>query len=182
MASSLANVPSRGWRTSCAPRPRGHSAWPGCGTKVLLALSPRWLGAMVQGPHPRHAASDRALLRALLLWLAHASLRLCRRASLSGQRRMPGVRGLGVSLLAAMALTVAIALCASAAPSTQSCWDTGGLTTCQSAGNVQIDDPPRPLPRVFPHSDNPKWSGLGYDPRFPALGHNPKWADFGYNP
>jgi hypothetical protein len=73
------------------------------------------------------------------------------------------VRGLSISLLAALALTVAIvpAPCASAAPS--GCFDTGGSTNCQEPGNVQIDDPPQPLPRVFPRSDDPKWSGVGYE-------------------
>jgi hypothetical protein len=70
-------------------------------------------------------------------------------------------------LLAAMALTVAIAPCASAAPSTQSCWDTGGLTTCQSAGNRLTTH--LALCREFSLTQTTR-SGVGYDPRFPALG------------
>ena len=34
----------------------------------------------------------------------------------------------------------------------------------------------------FPHSNNPKWRGLGYNARWPVLGHNPKWQAFGYDP
>ena len=89
-----------------------------------------------------------------------------------------------ISLLAAAAVAVAIATApnASAAPSEQPCFDTGGSTTCQAPGNVQIFSSPEPLPAVFPHSNNPKWRALGYDPRWPALGHNPKWNGFGYDP
>ena len=92
------------------------------------------------------------------------------------------MRGLSASLLTAVAVTVATvpAPCASAAPS--GCFDTGGSTICQAPGNVQIDAKPHPLPKVFPRNDGPKWSGLGYDAKFPALGDDPKWANFGYNP
>ena len=89
-----------------------------------------------------------------------------------------------ISLLAAGAVAVAIATVpiASAAPSEQPCLDTGGSTDCQTRGSVQIFTSPHPLPRVLPHSNNPKWRALGYNPKWPALGHNPKWQDFGYNP
>jgi hypothetical protein len=88
-----------------------------------------------------------------------------------------------ISLLAAAAVAVAVATApiASAAPTEQPCFDTGS-TNCQTHGNVQIFTSPHPMPRVLPHSNNPKWRGLGYNPRWPALGHNPKWQDFGYNP
>jgi hypothetical protein len=82
--------------------------------------------------------------------------------------------------VAAMAITTAPT--ASAAPSQQPCFETGGSTTCQAPGNVQIFSSPHTLPAVFPHSKNPKWRGVGHNPKWPALGHNPKWQDFGYNP
>jgi hypothetical protein len=89
-----------------------------------------------------------------------------------------------ISLFAAAvaAMAIATAPSASAAPSEQPCFDTGGSTTCQAPGNVQIFSSPHALPAVFPHSDNPKWRGLGYDPRWPALGHDPKWNGLGYDP
>jgi hypothetical protein len=89
-----------------------------------------------------------------------------------------------ISLLAAAvaAMAVATAPSASAAPGEQPRFDTGGSTTCHAPGNVQIFSSPPALPAIFPHSNNPKWRGLGYNPRWPALGHNPKWQDFGYDP
>jgi len=47
---------------------------------------------------------------------------------------------------------------------------------------VQIVTSPKAMPAVFPHTNNPKWRGLGYNARWPTLGHNPKWQDFGYSP
>jgi hypothetical protein len=47
---------------------------------------------------------------------------------------------------------------------------------------MQVYASPRALPRVFPHSGNPKWRGLGYNARWPVLGHNPRWQAFGYDP
>jgi hypothetical protein len=87
-------------------------------------------------------------------------------------------------LLAAAAAAIAIAAApnASAAPSEQHCSDAGGSTNCQRPGNSQVHTSPRALPRVSPHSNNPKWLGLGYNARWPAVGHNPKWQAFGYNP
>jgi hypothetical protein len=85
-----------------------------------------------------------------------------------------------VAAVAAMAIVTAPS--ASAARSQQPCFETGGSTTCQAPGNVQIFSSPHALPAVFPHSKNPKWRGVGYNPKWPALGHNPKWQDFGYNP
>jgi hypothetical protein len=41
---------------------------------------------------------------------------------------------------------------------------------------------PRPLPRVFPPSLNPRWRASGYSARFPEYGFDPKWQAFGYNP
>jgi hypothetical protein len=89
-----------------------------------------------------------------------------------------------ISLLAAAvaALAIAAAPSASAVPSEQPCFGTGGSTCHQALGNVQIVSSPPALPAVFPHSDNPRWRGLGYDPRWPALGHNPKWNGLGYDP
>jgi hypothetical protein len=87
-----------------------------------------------------------------------------------------------ISLLAAAvaAMAIATAPSASAAPSEQPCFVPGSI--CHAPGNVQIFSSPPALPAVFPHSNNPKWRGLGYNPRWSALGHNPKWQDFGYNP
>jgi hypothetical protein len=87
-----------------------------------------------------------------------------------------------ISLLAAAVAAMAIATApgASAAPSEQPCFVPGSI--CHAPGNVQIFSSPPALPAVFPHSNNPKWRGLGYNPRWSALGHNPKWQDFGYNP
>jgi hypothetical protein len=87
-------------------------------------------------------------------------------------------------LLAAAAAAIAIATApsASAAPSEQPCSDAGESTNCQRPGNVQVYTSPRALPRVFPHSGNPKWRGSGYNARWPKIGHNPKWQDFGYDP
>ena len=87
-------------------------------------------------------------------------------------------------LLAAAAAAIAIATApsASAAPSEQPCSDAGESTNCQRPGNVQVYTSPRSLPRVFPHSNNPKWRGSGYNARWPTIGHNPKWQAFGYDP
>ena len=52
----------------------------------------------------------------------------------------------------------------------------------QGPANVQIVTSPKAMPAVFPHTNNPKWRGLGYNARWPTLGHNPKWQDFGYSP
>ncbi|MCW2688451.1 MAG: hypothetical protein JWR37_3341 [Mycobacterium sp.] len=85
-----------------------------------------------------------------------------------------------ISLFAAAvaAMAIATAPSASAAPSQQPRFDTGGSTTCQAPGNVQIFSSPHALPAVFPHSKNPKWRGVGYNPKWPALGHNPEVAGF----
>ncbi|PXX00740.1 hypothetical protein C8E89_1331 [Mycolicibacterium moriokaense] len=87
-------------------------------------------------------------------------------------------------LLAAAAAAIAIATApsASAAPSQQPCSGGAESTNCQRPGNVQVYTSPRALPRVFPHSGNPKWLGLGYNARWPVLGHNPRWQAFGYDP
>jgi hypothetical protein len=83
---------------------------------------------------------------------------------------------------AAAAIAIAAAPKASAAQSEQQCSDAGGSTNCQRPGNSQVHTSPRALPRVSPHSNNPKWRGLGYNARWPAVGHNPKWQAFGYDP
>ena len=98
------------------------------------------------------------------------------------------MRGLSVSLLAAVALgAIAAAPIASAAPSEQQCLaqhclEVEASTVSQGRGNVQIFSSPKAMPAMFPHSHNPKWSGLGYNGRWPTLGHNPNWQDFGYSP
>ena len=71
---------------------------------------------------------------------------------------------------AAAAMAIATAPSASAAPSGQPCSGGGESTNCQRPGNVQVYTSPRSLPRVFPHSDNPKWRGLGYNARWPMIG------------
>jgi hypothetical protein len=67
------------------------------------------------------------------------------------------------SLLAAAAVAVAIATApsASAAPSEQPCFDTGGSTSCQGPGNVQIFSSHHALPAVFPTPTTR--SGVGWD-------------------
>jgi hypothetical protein len=83
---------------------------------------------------------------------------------------------------AAAAMAIATAPSASAAPSGQPCSGGGESTNCQRPGNVQVYTSPRSLAAVFPHSNNPKWRGLGYNARWPVLGHNPRWQAFGYDP
>ena len=41
-----------------------------------------------------------------------------------------------------------------------------------AAANVQIVASPQALPRLYPTTNNLKWRGAGYNPRWPALGHN----------
>ena len=87
----------------------------------------------------------------------------------------------------AAAIAIAAAPIASASPSEQQCLEQHCLeveapTISQGPGNVQMFTAPKAMPAMFPHSHNPKWSGLGYDGRWPTLGHNPKWQDFGYSP
>ena len=84
-------------------------------------------------------------------------------------------------------MAIAAAPIASAAPSEQRCleqhcFEVEAPTISQEPGNVQISASPKALPAAFPHSHDPKWSGVGYDGRWPTLGHNPKWQDFGYSP
>jgi hypothetical protein len=83
---------------------------------------------------------------------------------------------------AAAAIAIATAPNASAAPSEQPCSGGGESTSCQRPGNAQVYTSPRALPRVFPHSNNPKWRGSGYSAKWPEYGHNPKWRAFGYDP
>ena len=99
-----------------------------------------------------------------------------------------GINAITASLAAgAAAMAIAAAPIASAAPSEQRClkqhcFEVEAPTISQEPGNVQISASPKALPAVFPHSHDPKWSGVGYDGRWPTLGHNPKWQDFGYSP
>lgn len=83
---------------------------------------------------------------------------------------------------AAAALAVSCPPAASASPSEPVCADAGGATDCLSQGNQQVYTSPRPLPRVFPPSINPRWRDSGYSARFPKYGFDPKWQAFGYNP
>jgi hypothetical protein len=83
---------------------------------------------------------------------------------------------------AAAAMAIATAPSASAAPSGQPGSGGGESINCQRPGNAQVYTSPHPLPRVFPHSNNPKWRGSGYNARWPTIGHNPKWRAFGYDP
>jgi uncharacterized membrane protein len=74
------------------------------------------------------------------------------------------------SLLGAtLAAALVIAPVASAA-STPSCLNTGGSTNCQAPGNVQIYASPHALSAAGSHSD-PKWSGLGYNPKWNGFHH-----------
>jgi hypothetical protein len=99
-----------------------------------------------------------------------------------------GINAITALLVAgAVAIAIAAAPIASAAPSEQHCLgqhclEADAPTISQRPGNVQIFTSPKALPAVFPHSHDPKWSGVGYDGRWPTLGHNPKWQDFGYSP
>jgi len=93
----------------------------------------------------------------------------------------------GTVAAVAAAMAVGIAPIASAAPSEQHCLEQHCLaaeapTIRQGPANVQIVTSPKAMPAVFPHTNNPKWRGLGYNARWPTLGHNPKWQDFGYSP
>jgi hypothetical protein len=93
----------------------------------------------------------------------------------------------GTVAAVAAAMAVGIAPIASAAPSEQHCLEQHCLEAeapiiCQGPANVQIFTSPKAMPAVFPHTNNPKWRGLGYNARWPTLGHNPKWQDFGYSP
>jgi hypothetical protein len=92
--------------------------------------------------------------------------------------------GHSASLLAAAAAGIIIATApnAWAAPSEQPCFDAGESTNCQTPGNAQIFTSPHTLSSTLPHTDNPRYRGVGYDPKWPTLGHNPKWQQFGYNP
>lgn len=103
--------------------------------------------------------------------------------------RRSGLAGSVAGTVAALAavMAVGIAPIASAAPSEQHCLEQHCLeaeapTICQGPANVQIFTSPNALPAVFPHTNNPKWRGLGYNARWPTMGHNPKWQDFGYDP
>ena len=91
--------------------------------------------------------------------------------------------------IAAVAAVVAVAIApiAAAAPSeqrclAQHCLEAAAPTISQGPGNVQITASPEAMPAVFPHTNNPRWRGLGYNARWPALGHDPKWQNFGYSP
>ena len=93
----------------------------------------------------------------------------------------------GTVAAVAAAMVVGIAPIASAAPSEQHCLEQHCLaaeapTIRQGPANVQIVTSPKAMPAVFPHTNNPKWRGLGYNARWATVGHNPKWQDFGYDP
>lgn len=83
---------------------------------------------------------------------------------------------------AAAAVAIAGAPGASAAPGGPVCSDSGGSTNCITRANQQVYTSPKPLPRVFPPSINPRWRAIGYSARFPKYGFDPKWQAFGYNP
>jgi hypothetical protein len=87
-------------------------------------------------------------------------------------------------LLAAAAAAIAIATApnASAAPGEPRCSDAGGATDCVRQDDQEIYASPRPVPRVFPPTINPRYRGNGYSARFPEYGFDPKWQSFGYNP
>jgi hypothetical protein len=99
-----------------------------------------------------------------------------------------GINAITAPLAAgAAAIAIAAAPIASAAPSEQQCLEQQCLeaeapTISQRPDNVQIFTSPKDMPAVFPHSNNPRWRGLGYNARWPTLGHDPKWQDFGYSP
>jgi len=83
---------------------------------------------------------------------------------------------------AAAAVAIASAPAASAAPGERVCYHAGGATDCLSQASPQVYTSPRPLPRVFPPSINPRWRASGYSARFPEYEFDPKWQAFGYNP
>ena len=99
-----------------------------------------------------------------------------------------GINAITAALAAgAVAIAIAVAPIASAAPSEQQCLgqhclEAGAPIIRQGPANVQIVTSPKDLPAVFPHTNNPRWRGLGYNARWPTLGHDPKWQDFGYSP
>jgi hypothetical protein len=95
-----------------------------------------------------------------------------------------GINAITAALVAGpVAIAIAAAPIASAAPSEQKCLEADAPTIRQGPANVQIVTSPKALPALFPHTNNPKWRGLGYNARWPTLGHNPKWLqNFGYDP
>jgi hypothetical protein len=96
-----------------------------------------------------------------------------------------GIRIRSVTLAlgaAAAAMAIANAPAAAAAPSEPLCSDAGGATDCSGQGNHEVYTSPRPLPRVFPPTINPRYRGSGYSPRYPEYGFKPGWQNFGYNP
>ena len=99
-----------------------------------------------------------------------------------------GINAITAPLAAgAVAIAIAAAPIASAAPSEQQCLEQHCLeaetpTISQRPDSVQIVTSPKVMPAVFPHTNNPQWRGLGYNARWPTFGHNPKWQDFGYDP
>ena len=104
-----------------------------------------------------------------------------------GRRIVLGGSVAGTLAAVVAAMAVGIAPIVSAAPSEQHCLEQHCLeaeapTIRQGPANVQILTSPKAMPAVFPHSNNPKWRGLGYNARWPTLGHNPRWQDFGYDP
>jgi hypothetical protein len=92
--------------------------------------------------------------------------------------------GHSASLLATAAAGIVIATApnAWAAASEQPCFEAGESTNCQTPGNAQISTSTHALSSTLPHTDNPRYRGVGYHPRWPTLGHNPKWQQFGYDP
>jgi hypothetical protein len=96
----------------------------------------------------------------------------CRRAgNVTVRMRMQHTTFLLAAAAAAMA--IATAPSALAAPSEQPCSDAGESTNCQRLGNVQVYTSPRALPRVLPHSNNPKWQAFGYNPKYSGFQPRP---------
>jgi hypothetical protein len=99
-----------------------------------------------------------------------------------------GINAITAALVAgAVAIAIAATPIASAALSEQKCLEQHCLEAeapaiRQGPGNAQIVTSPQAMPAVFPHTNNPRWRGLGYDARWPTVGHNPRWQDFGYSP
>src|ERR1700704_2213478 len=149
---------------------------------VAVGRGGRSLGRSPLGPTPaaRRAGPRPATLQTMRTPMAWHDLAIGRRIVLTGS-----VAGTVAAVAAAMA--VGIAPIASAAPSEQHCLEQHCLeveapTIRQGPANVQIVTSPKAMPAVLPHTNNPKWRGLGYNARWPTLGHNPKWQDFGYDP
>jgi hypothetical protein len=158
-----------------------HPPPPIWGMLLLAAVGAHWV-RLLAARRRRPAKPDRAPPH-----FKHCQHRLAWHDVAIGRRIVLAGSVAGTVAAVAAAMAVGIAPIAAAAPSEQHCLEQHCLaaeapTIRQGPANVQIVTSPKAMPAVFPHTNNPKWRGLGYNARWPTLGHNPKWQDFGYSP